>query len=134
MYAPGELLKKAWCLLRPGGHLLITTLNSEGFDIQVLWEKSKSVSPPHHLNFFNPRSVTMLLEANNFVVDKVDTPGKLDWDIVEGMYRDEGIDPGRFWGLIAETAEPAVKNSLQAWISKNGLSSHMRVVARKVLE
>ena len=132
LHSPGEFLKKAWHLLRPGGYLLLTTLNGEGFDIQVLWEKSKSVAPPHHLNFFNPRSLTMLLRANNFAVDKVDTPGKLDWDIVEGMYRNEGIDPGRFLRLIAERAEQTTKSSLQAWISESGFSSHMRVMASKI--
>lgn len=132
LYNPGEFLKKVWYLLRPGGYLLLTTLNGQGFDIQVLWEKSKSVAPPHHLNFFNPRSVTMLFQANDFIVDKVDTPGKLDWDIVEGMYREEGIDPGRFWNLVVEQAETAAKRSLQDWISSSGLSSHMRVVARKI--
>jgi len=132
LYDPAEFLNKAWHLLRPGGYLLLTTLNGEGFDIQVLWEKSKSIAPPQHLNFFNPRSITRLFQASNLIVEKVDTPGKLDWDIVEGMYREEGIDPGRFWRLVAEQAEPATKSSLQDWISENGLSSHMRIVARKV--
>jgi len=131
LYHPGDFLKKVWHLLRPGGYLFLTTLNGEGFDIQILWEKSKSVAPPHHLNFFNPRSIKTLFQANNFIVEKVDTPGKLDWDIVEGMYREEGLDPGRFWRLVAEQAEPAAKSSLQDWISSSGLSSHMRILAKK---
>ena len=131
LYNPDEFLKKSWHLLRPGGYLFLTTLNAEGFDIQILWEKSKSIAPPHHLNFFNPGSITALLQANNFVVENVDTPGKLDWDIVEGMYREEGVDPGRFWRLVSEQAAPLVKRGLQKWISENGLSSHMRVLARK---
>lgn len=129
---PDEFLKKVWHLLRSGGYLFLTTLNGEGFDIQILWEKSKSVAPPHHLNFFNPRSIRTLFQANNFVVEKVDTPGKIDWDIVEGMYREEGIDLGRFWRLVAERAEPAAKGGLQDWISENGFSSHMRILARKI--
>jgi len=131
LYYPDEFLKKAWQLLRPGGRLFLTTLNGEGFDIQILWDKSKSVAPPHHLNFFNPRSIKLLYQSNNFVVEKVDTPGKLDWDIVEGMYREEGVDPGRFWKFFAEHAFPIAKSSLQTWISENDLSSHMRILARK---
>jgi 2-polyprenyl-3-methyl-5-hydroxy-6-metoxy-1,4-benzoquinol methylase/ribosomal protein S27E len=132
LYDPGEFLDKVRQLLRPGGRLFLTTLNCEGFDIQIFWEKSKSISPPQHLNFFNPRSISMLLAKNGLVVERVDTPGKLDWDIVEGMYREEGVDPGRFWKLVAKQAEPAVKNSLQHWISSSGLSSHMRILARKI--
>jgi SAM-dependent methyltransferase/ribosomal protein S27E len=131
LHNPGTFLKKGWHLLRDGGYLLLTTLNGEGFDIQVLWEKSKSITPPHHLNFFNPRSIRTLLESNHFSLERVDTPGKLDWDIVEGMYREDGIDPGRFWRLVAEWADPATKNSLQDWITSSGLSSHMRILARK---
>lgn len=130
LYNPDEFLKKIRHILRPGGYLFITTLNGEGFDIQIFWEKSKSISPPQHLNFFNPRSITMLLEANNFHVEKADTPGKLDWDIVEGMYQEEDFDPGRFWRLVADKAGAAAKDDLQKWISSSGLSSHMRILAK----
>jgi 2-polyprenyl-3-methyl-5-hydroxy-6-metoxy-1,4-benzoquinol methylase/ribosomal protein S27E len=129
---PSDFVRKVWRLLRPKGHLYLTTLNGEGFDIQILWEKSKSIAPPQHLNFFNPRSIRMLFQTSNLVVEKVDTPGKLDWDIVEGMYREEGVDPGRFWRLLADQTGLATKNSLQTWISENGLSSHMRMLARKI--
>jgi SAM-dependent methyltransferase len=132
LYDPRDFVRRVWRLLKPKGYLYFTTLNGEGFDIQILWEKSKSVSPPHHLNFFNPRSIRKLLESNHFSLERVDTPGKLDWDIVEGMYREEGIDPGRFWRLLADQMGLATKNSLQAWISENGLSSHMRMLARKI--
>jgi SAM-dependent methyltransferase len=131
LYSPDEFLKKTWKLLRPGGHLFLTTQNGEGFDIQILWEKSKSISPPVHLNFFNPGSIKKLLEANNFIVEKIDTPGKLDWDIVEGMYRKEGADLGRLWRLVADKCTPAARSKLQTWITKSNLSSHMRILARK---
>ncbi len=132
LFNPGGFLKKVRNLLRPGGHLFLTTLNGEGFDIQVLWEKSKSVMPPHHLNFLNPRSIAILLQNNGFAVEKIDTPGKLDWDIVEGMHREDTVDIGHFWKLVAEKAGAEEKSVLQTWISESGFSSHMRIVARKV--
>jgi SAM-dependent methyltransferase len=131
LHSPRDFVRKAWRLLKPKGYLYFTTLNGEGFDIQILWKESKSVGPPNHLNFFNPRSIKTLLEAKHFSLERVDTPGKLDWDIVEGMYREDGIAPGRFWRLVAEHAEPAIKSSLQDWISSSGLSSHMRILAKK---
>ncbi len=131
LHDPSKFLDKVWQLLSPGGYFFLTTLNGEGFDIQILWEKSKSIAPPHHLNFFNPDSIKTLLESKGFKVEEVSTPGKLDWDIVEGMHKNEGVNPGRLWELISKKASPQAKEKLQAWISENGFSSHMRVLAKK---
>ena len=131
LYDPAMFLRKSRELLRSGGRLLLTTLNGEGFDIQVLWDKSKSVSPPHHLNFFNPRSIKMLLKKCGFTIEEISTPGKLDWDIVEGMIRNDGIDAGRFWNLLSKEGIETAKEEFQDWISRNNFSSHMRIVAKK---
>ena len=118
-------------MLNPGGYLVFTTLNGLGFDIQVLWEEAKSVSPPHHLNFFNPWSVERLLKRKGFEIVEIETPGQLDWDIVNGMYLNEQTNIGRFWKTVSKHASIEAKNDLQEWISKNRLSSHMRVIAKK---
>jgi 2-polyprenyl-3-methyl-5-hydroxy-6-metoxy-1,4-benzoquinol methylase/ribosomal protein S27E len=131
LYDPGELIRQAVKLLKPGGHLFFTTLNGEGFDIQVLWERSKSIMPPHHLNFFNSHSITKLLKENRLEVVEVSTPGKLDWDIVEKMYREEKVDPGRLWKTFSKRASEKSKNELQLLLERSGMSSHMRVIARK---
>lgn len=131
VFEPQAFLRKAWKLLRPRGRLFLTTLNGNGFDIQILWERSKSVAPPHHLNFFNPRSITMLVEKTGFLIEEIATPGELDWDIVEGMIRNEKIDAGRFCNLLAREGTEKCKKEFQEWIARNNLSSHMRIVARK---
>ena len=131
IYSPQTFLMKARELLRPCGRLFLTTLNGEGFDIQVLWDKSKSVAPPHHLNFFNPQSIKLLLEKCGFTIEEISTPGRLDWDIVEGMIRNDGIDTGRFWNLLSKEGTETAKEEFQEWISKNNFSSHMRVLAKK---
>lgn len=131
LYNPSQFLEKIWNILRPGGYLFLTTLNGQGFDIQILWEKSKSIAPPQHLNFFNPDSIGLLLKSKGFIVEDISTPGLLDWDIVEGMYKIEGVGPGRFWEQIAKKAGPDAKRKLQSWISENGFSSHMRILAKK---
>ncbi|MBI4667940.1 MAG: class I SAM-dependent methyltransferase [Elusimicrobia bacterium] len=53
VYAPLDFVNSTVRLVKPGGWLLMTGLGVEGFDIQTLWDKSKSVSPPHHLNFMS---------------------------------------------------------------------------------
>lgn len=128
---PEEFFKKACAFLKPGGKLVFTTLNGMGFDILLLWESSKSVAPPHHLNFFNPYSIKLLIERFGFEPQDISTPGKLDWDIVEGMIKNEGVKLGRFWQKIANDTNQECKAGLQQWITKNNLSSHMRVLARR---
>jgi len=130
-YEPSTFLNRVYNLLTPEGFLFFTTLNGLGFDIQLLWEKSKSVSPPHHLNFFNPFSIRILLEKIGFKVIEVSTPGELDWDIIETGYQHEGITPGRFFETVSKYGADETKKALQVWIKKYGFSSHMRVIAKK---
>lgn len=128
---PEDFFRKAHALLKPGGQIFLTTLNGMGFDILLLWERSKSVTPPHHLNFFNPYSIKLLLERFGFEPQGISTPGKIDWDIVEGMIKNEGVKAGRFWDLLANSDSKECKEELQSWISKNNISSHMMVIAKK---
>lgn len=87
LFDPVSFLKKTYTLLKHGGYLYITIINGKGFDILLLWEKSKSIAPPHHLNLFNPQPLKHLMESIGFEVIEVLTSSKLDWDIVEGMIK-----------------------------------------------
>jgi len=131
LHDPVVFAEKACKLLKPGGYLYLTTLNGLGFDIQLLWERSKSVTPPHHLNFFNPHSVRLLLERMGFTLIEISTPGQLDWDIVEGGFLQEALDPGRFFSTVSKHGSGQAKKDLQSWIGGNNFSSHMRVLAQK---
>ena len=131
LYEPRVLVEKVFHLLRPGGYFLATTLNGSGFDIQVLWESSKSVFPPHHLNFLNPRSVAELCESVGLLVEEVTTPGQLDWDIIEGAITMDHVEAGRFWSLLARRGNETSKREFQSWLSRHNLSSHMRILTRR---
>lgn len=130
---PAMFMEKVYKLLKPGGIFFLTTLNAKGFDILLLWEKSKSIMPPHHLNFFNTKSIQYLLERIGFDIVEVSTPGQLDWDIVEGMIKNEDIFLGRWWKMVADDLGPEGKAELQDWLTKYNLSSHMRVIVKKPL-
>jgi 2-polyprenyl-3-methyl-5-hydroxy-6-metoxy-1,4-benzoquinol methylase len=126
-----SFLARIHALLKPGGHFLFTTLNGRGFDIALLWERSRSVSPPGHINFLNPKSAALMLDRHGFDVVETATPGRLDWDIVEGALQSGEGDPGRFFRFLAEDASDAEKAALQLWIAQSRMSSHMRVLARR---
>ena len=131
LHSPKDFPGKVHNLLKQGGLFLMTTLNGQGFDILMLWDRSKSFLPPLHLNYFNPRSIEILVRNYGFNIEEISTPGQLDWDIVEGMILREGVDIGRFWKFLAESKKVEAKESLQDWIAKYQFSSHMRVLAKK---
>jgi len=108
---------------------IFTTLNGMGVDIQSLWEDSKSISPPMHLNFFNPKSVEKLLNRIGFDVIEVSTPGKLDISILENNINKI---KDRFWKNFIDYSTENEKNKMQNIIRDNLLSSHMMIVCRKV--
>jgi len=131
LYEPKSFLEKVYQLLSPGGYFYLTTLNGLGFDIQILWDKSKSVSPPHHLNFLNPWSLSHLMESVGFKIIETTTPGQLDWDIVEGQFNNENIDPGRFWRTLSKYGTSINKLKLQEWIRESNFSSHVCIIVQK---
>ena len=133
LHTPETMVQKAFELLRPGGYFLVTTLSGEGFDIQALWENSRSVFPPHHLNFLNPDSLAGLCRHVGFAVQAAETPGVLDWQIVEGALQRGETQVGRFWRTLSRHGSPAAKEEFQAWLTKHRFSSHMRVLAQKPL-
>jgi hypothetical protein len=64
----------------------MTGLDVEGFDIQVLRERSISVSPPYHLNFVSCKGFETLLRHAGFDGVELSTPGVLGVDIVYNSF------------------------------------------------
>ena len=128
LHDPHKFLSHLLKLMDSGDLLIFTTLSSVGLDIQALWENSKSVSPPHHLNFINPKAARILLERVGFTTLEVSTPGKLDMDI---LCKEPALIKDRFWRTFAAQATDQEKQSMQICLADNGLSSHMLAVAQK---
>jgi SAM-dependent methyltransferase len=130
VFSPEKFFSSVWEILSNDGHFIFTSLNINGFDLQVLWDKSKSISPPHHLNFLNLHSSRILLKRCGFETVKAFTPGKLDVDIVKNMCSEQNIEVGRFVKLLINSDE-ITRTNFQSFLSENNLSSHMCFIARK---
>ena len=129
LHSPAHFVSHLRLLMNPGDIFLFTTLSGAGVDIQSLWEDSKSVSPPHHLNFFNPHSVRILLKQLDLDVLEVSTPGKLDIDI---LYNNRDKIKDRFWKTFVDLADVEQRSHWQATIAETGFSSHMMTICRKL--
>jgi len=130
--SPMEFLNDLSALAQPGGILLITGLCGSGFDIQILGENSRSVSPPQHLNFISIQGVESLLKRCGLEKISFTTPGVLDVDIVRNSFADDPttVSNSFFHQLFLQDDEKVLKN-LQKFITSNNQSSHMWILARK---
>ena len=55
---------------------------TDGFDLQMLWEKSSQISPPHHINFLSLNGFRSLFNRAGLKNIQLTTPGQLDVDIL----------------------------------------------------
>jgi 2-polyprenyl-3-methyl-5-hydroxy-6-metoxy-1,4-benzoquinol methylase len=131
---PVSFLSACRRALKRKGIISIATPNGEGFDIKIMQEKAVNVTPPEHLNYFNPVSITTLLERAGFDVLQVTTPGLLDVDIVKREVMHNNYDlqsKNEYLQYILFDSPPQVRQDFQSFLSKNFLSSHMLVCAIK---
>lgn len=133
LFAPIDFVGHMTRLLKPGGLLMLTCPNGQGFDIETLGAASNTVDH-EHLNYFNPGSLSRLLNKCGLDVLESFTPGKLDAELVRNK-----IIAGEF----DVSAQPFLKKVLiddweqlghpfQEFLVQHGLSSSMWVVARKI--
>lgn len=128
LHDPSKFLQTVFNRMTENDLFIFTTLSGMGVDIQVLKQNAKALSPPHHLNFLNPKSVTSLLEKIGFDVLEAITPGKLDMDILKN--HKEGITEP-FWRNIIDYYSDTEIDTMQTFISSSGLSSHMMITCRR---
>jgi 2-polyprenyl-3-methyl-5-hydroxy-6-metoxy-1,4-benzoquinol methylase len=131
LFDPDSFIMSMKKLLKPGGILLFTTLTISGFDLLVLGENSKSISPPHHINFLSVEGIRALIRRCGLTELLIETPGKLDVDIVKNMYEElPELKLPDFVEYLIKNRDSAAHNDFQQFLQKNNLSSHIRVIAR----
>jgi 2-polyprenyl-3-methyl-5-hydroxy-6-metoxy-1,4-benzoquinol methylase len=132
LFAPRRFLDLAARLVRPGGLLVLSCPNGEGFDVAMLGATSQAVDP-EHVNLFNPRSLQRLVERCGFRTLEVTTPGRLDAELVREAVlagrHDLGGDAFLRRVLIEEWER--LGWPFQQFLAEHGLSAHMWLAARR---
>ena len=133
LFNPAEFIEKCWGLLPAGGILILTCPNVKGFDILTLQQLSSAVDS-EHLNYFHPRSLSMLLEAKGFEVLEVQTPGQLDAELVRKSALAGEIDlhTQQFLQHVLIDEWERLGHKFQEFLAANQLSSHMWLASRKM--
>ncbi len=134
VYDAHEFVRALTGFLKPGGILVVTTLGIDGFDLQVLWDESASIFPPHHINFLSRRGFLELFARSGLEKSQISTPGKLDVEIVRkglGAKKDLSRIESFLYNLLSGAEASKI---LQPLLAKECLSSHTWVTGQKPLE
>lgn len=118
-------------LVRPGGYVFVSTLCIDGFDLQILWDKSNQIFPPHHVNLFSVSGLAKLFQRVGLIGAQVTTPGELDVDIVRNAYKREPelLNGQRFIRKLL--ANDNSTTAFQYFLAKHLMSSHAWVIGQR---
>lgn len=132
LFEPIAFVQSCFEILAPGGLLVLTCPNGEGFEVQELGVDSDTVDA-EHLNYFNPTSLAHLVQRAGFVPLEVSTPGRLDADLVRKRAADGRWDAGRspFLRRVLVEEWDRLGEAFQDFLASHNLSSHMWLVACK---
>lgn len=133
LFDPKGFLIQCYAALEPNGYLSIACPNGEGFDFKIMKESTVNITPPEHLNYFNPHSITLLLESIGFKVVSLETPGILDVQIVDRAFKlgQIQLSENEYIKSLILNNDKNVLMSFQEFLKLNKLSSHMIAVAKK---
>jgi 2-polyprenyl-3-methyl-5-hydroxy-6-metoxy-1,4-benzoquinol methylase len=132
LFSPRDFILQSRALLKDNGLLVLTCPNGQGFDVEVLQAVSDTVDV-EHLNYFNPRSLSRLVETCGFEVLEVSTPGKLDAELVRKKAVSGQFDLNAIPFLRQVLLErwDELGGDFQEFLAAHGLSSHMWLVAKR---
>ena len=131
LFNPNQFIKSCKKSLLPGGLLVITCPNGKGFDFLTLGKDCNSIDH-EHLNYFNPESISKLISKNGLKVLEVITPGRLDAELVRNKINEGVLDISNqlFLKTVLIKKWEEIGSKFQNFISENGLSSSMWVIAK----
>lgn len=132
LFSPVDFVRDMAGLLKSGGLMILTCPNGKGFDVGTLGIVSNTVDH-EHLNYFSPSSLAGLLARCGLETLESFTPGKLDADLVRNRILSGEFDVSSqpFLRTVLVDEWERLGERFQDFLTENGLSSNMWIVARK---
>lgn len=134
VFNPLQFLQKMVSLVKPGGLVFISTLGIDGFDLQILWNKSKQISPPYHINFMSTVGFELLFKMAGLENVKLITPGQLDVDIVFNAIKEDDAVLAHDRFLRGYMNDEGSRLALQDFLVRTKRSSHVWIMGQKCLD
>ena len=125
---PIGVLRKCYQILKTGGLAFITAPNMRGFDSTALKAEDRNWEVPQHINFFDIKSAERCAKLAGFKIVESGTFGRLDVDIVSKTGKEMNNE---FLDRLIYGRNEDVKDKFQQFLTQNGLSGQLYIVARK---
>ena len=126
-----QLVHAVHAALRPGGLFLLTATSISGFDLQVLWDRSATITPPDKLNLLSLDGLRNLFRVGWEIIE-LSTPGLFD---VENVRRAVTADPSAPWPRFIRSlvfqGDAAARAEFQEYLQRHRLTSFARVLVRR---
>ena len=119
---PKEIINQAQSYLADEGLLFIYVPNWDSASRMIMNEDAHFIWPTHHLNYYTPKTLSDLLERQNFNIEFMSTEGL---DIVDYIWREEEVEENDV------TALKKISDKLQFFINAGGYGKNLRMIARK---
>lgn len=113
---PFEVLQETYRVLKPGGIVQIIVPNEGGLYNQIniilrrkTVERWGTLTPPHHLHAYTPKTLSLLLSRAGFDVRSTQTASPLR--LPYGLFQGKGKQPSTFTKILFNLAEHIGKGS-----------------------
>ncbi len=129
---PHGFIEQAVRFLKNGGLFICTCPNGLGLGTLVMKEAA-AVVDHEHVNYFNPKSLSILLENAGMEVLEVCTPGELDTDLLKHSFElhPNIANNNSFLKEVLKHGNEDLQRKFQSFLQDSLLSSHMWIIARK---
>lgn len=128
--SPARMVAAARAALRPGGLLFLSAPSITGFDLQVLWDRSRTITPPEKINLLSIEALRSIFPSAEWTVHELSTPGMFDAEAVRRAIEDAPDAP---WPRVVRVLvrDRAAAEALQEYLQRRRLSSFARIFAQR---
>ena len=132
-YSGPALAASIAAALRPNGLLFATATSISGFDLQVLWDRSATLTPPDKLQALSMAGLRQLFAPPTWELIELSTPGMLDAENVRRAIRNApDADWPRVITSLVSNLDEQGWTDLQGFLQEHRLASFARLVARRL--
>lgn len=117
--------------LTPGGLLFVTAPSISGFELQVLWDRARTLAPPEKINVLSIEGFKALFREGWEILE-FSTPGMFDVETVRRAVMAEPSAPWpRFVRTLVEATSEQQRMEFQEYLQRARLTSFARLIVRR---